>query len=161
MLTRAPPTNGRLPISWSSLVSTMALALALVGGMWGVTQTQFSSMYSIIQENKQASERLLGAIRSDQQRADNDLKTEQQFLRQQFINRRADTVGQDEFKQVLMGFRDRLDRIDRQLQSLEQTRPTTGELQSTARALDAQVNRVEERTRQLENFIRGSPAPAR
>lgn len=151
--------NGRLPISWPSLVSTLGLALALVGGFWGITQTQFSSMYGLIQENKASQERILQAVRADSLRNDTELKAELQFLRQQFISRRPEFVGQPEFHQFQKAITDRLERIDKQLQSIESTRPTTGELQNTARALDSQVNRVEERVRVIEQYIRGVPPP--
>jgi len=86
------------------------------------------------------------------QKDDTDIKSEILILRK-------GTIERSEFDQLTLATRDRLDKLDKQLQLLESTRPTTGELQSTSRALDSQVNRVEERLRSLEAYVRGDPRP--
>jgi hypothetical protein len=100
---------------------------------------------------------VVNAIRRDLESRDTEIKTELQFLRQRIITIRDEMIGRPEFGQVQRSLTERLDRIDKALAILESTRPTTGELQSTARALDAQVNRVEERVKTVEQYIRGTP----
>jgi len=143
------------------LISTLAFAVVIAGAGWTLFQTQFVSQSEIIKQNKEAAERMIGNLRRDLEARDNDLKSEFSFLRNRLITIQNELVHDKDFNQYDRGVRDRLDRLDKQLQALEITRPTTGELQSTARALDSQVNRVEERIRQIEIFIRGAPPPAR
>jgi len=138
----------------------MAFGVVVAGAGWSLFQTQFSSQAEIVKQNKEAAERMISNLRRDLEARDNDLKGEFQFLRNRLITIQNELVHEKDFNQYDRGVRDRIDRLDKQLQALEVTRPTTGELQSTARALDSQVNRVEERVRQLEIFIRGAPATA-
>jgi len=137
------------------MVATLALALTIAAAGWTLFQSQFSAQDRIIQDSKAASERMLANLRRDMENDDAALKAELLYLRNVIVTQRAELVTQPEFTQVAQSLRDRLERIDRQLQLLESTRPTTAELQSTAKALDSQVNRVEERLRAMEEFIRG------
>jgi hypothetical protein len=152
--------NNGLAVPWSTLISTMAFGVVLAGAGWSLFQTQFSSQAEIVKQNKEAAERMITNLRRDLEARDTDLRSEFQFLRNRLITVQNELVHEKEFKEQDRAVRDRLERLDRQLQALEVTRPTTGELQSTARALDSQVNRVEERVRQLETFIRGAPSQA-
>ena len=147
-------TNG-VSVSWQAMVATLALALTIAAAGWTLFQSQFSAQDRIIQDSKAASERMLANLRRDMENDDAALKAELLYLRNVIVTQRAELVTQPEFTQVAQSLRDRLERIDRQLQLLESTRPTTAELQSTAKALDSQVNRVEERLRAMEEFIRG------
>jgi len=60
--------------------------------------------------------------------------------------RRTEFVTQFEFKQ----FEQRLLTVEGRLNVLEATRPTTGELQATARNVSDNINKIEDRIKELE-----------
>ncbi len=151
-------TNGFV-FPWAALVSSAALFITLAAGGWVLFQTQFNAQYEIIKENRNSLERMQSNLRRDLEAADIDLRQELIRIREALVRRRGEFVEESAFRQFSTSIRDRLDRLDKQLQVLEATRPTTGELQSTARALDTQVNRMEDRVRGLESYIRGDPRP--
>ena len=138
----------------------MAFGVIVAGAGWSLFQTQFASQAEIVKQNKESAERMITNLRRDLEARDTDLRTEHSFLRGRLITIQGELVHEKDFSQFNVGLRDRLDRLDKQLQQLETTRPSSPELQSTAKALDSQVNRVEERVRQLEIFLRGSPPQA-
>ena len=148
--------NGPGQLTWANIIITVGFVLTLVATMgiagWTLFQTQFAAQDRLIQEIRSSSERMIGNLRRDMQKDDTDIKSEILILRK-------GTIERSEFDQLTLATRDRLDKLDKQLQLLESTRPTTGELQSTSRALDSQVNRVEERLRSLEAYVRGDPRP--
>jgi len=154
-LTTKVNNNGAVSISWQSIVATLALGLTLAAAGWTLFQTQFTAQDRIMSDNKASHERMLTNLRRDTESYDSALRAELLFLRNALITQRNEVVTQPEFKQFFQSIQDRLDRVDKQLQLLESTRPTTGELQSTAKSLDSQVNRVEERLRLMEDFVRG------
>jgi hypothetical protein len=146
--------NG-LSVSWQAMIATLVFGLTLMASAWTLFQAQFSAADRLVSENKASAERMLSNLRRDMESDDASIKAEVLYLRNIIVTQRGDLVTQPEFKQLNQALHDRLDRLDKQLQALEVTRPTTGELQSTAKSLDAQVNRAEERLRALEEFIRG------
>ena len=146
--------NG-LAVPWSTLISTMAFGVIVAGAGWSLFQTQFTAQAEIVKQNKESAERMITNLRRDVEARDGELKSEFNFIRNRLITIQGELVTEKQLKEFDRGVRDHLDRLDKQLQQLEATRPTTGELQSTAKALDNQVNRSEERLRALESYIRG------
>lgn len=151
-------TNGA-SISWQNIIATLAFAVTIAFAGWSLFQTQFSAMSTTINENKLASERMISSNKREIERTESELKGELQFIRTLLLERRKEFVGQPEFGQQSKATGDRFERIDRQLQILESTRPTTGELQATGRSLDGLINKLEDRVRAMEDYIRGAPRP--
>ena len=125
--------------NWPTLIAATTLGLALVGGFWMVVQTQFT----YIEQDKRI-------IRQDLERA-------QSLVQVQL----KDVVQRNEFAQFEARILADLDTIKKQLQLLEQTRPTTGELSGTAKALEARITGQEERVRGLELRLIPQSPPAK
>lgn len=142
--------NGASGISSATLISALGLAVILFGAFWTIVQTQFNSLdksNEIIRQqlnaDKIAAEQKLSVYKSD---------VESKFARfdQELEHRRGLNVEQVEFHQFEKRLLDLTTVLRQQLLLLEQTRPTTGELQTAAKGLEARILNSEERLRGLE-----------
>ncbi len=145
--------------NWSVLISAVSLGVVLVAAFWTIVQTQFS----YIEKDKEI-------IRAQLVRADNSFDTrlvklsdavDARFLvlrgrLEALIDKRLDV---NEFKQFESRAVSEHETLKRQLLLLEQTRPTTGELSGTSKALEARIQAQEERVRALELRLIPQAAP--
>ena len=122
-------------INWSSLYSGGALLLVIVGAFWALA-------FGPIQDKFSDFGRRVNSLE------DNSIK-----FRDILDARRHEFVTQEEFKQ----FENLLNLITKRLDNLESTRPTTGELQATARGAETLGSKLEDRIRSLENYNRSKP----
>ena len=127
--------------NWQSLTSVGMLILVVVGAFWalafGPIQERFATVDKRLSDREAADIRFQAAL--DQ--------------------RRLEFPSQKEFEQMERRFGERLDALDREIIRLESTRPTTGELQDTARSLENESGKIEERLRLLEVYVRSLNRP--
>jgi hypothetical protein len=137
--------NGATPI-WPTITTTAVLVSLLVGAQWAISQTQLASISKEIENTrKDAQERAL-ALNHEQERRETELKSQIDRLR-------LETTGLPEFKQFESRVLDKTGTFEKQLNILESTRPTTGELSGMGKATDMQLARQEERIRWLEQYL--------
>jgi hypothetical protein len=117
------------------------LILVVVGAFWALA-------FGPIQERFTTVDKRL----SDREAADIRFQAALDQRRQEFPSER-------EIEQIERRFNDRLDALDRAITRLESTRPTTGELQATARSSENESGKIEERLRLLEVYVRSLPRP--
>lgn len=146
-------------LSWTTVVSAAAFMTALVGGGWTVFQTQFSSMSAQIIDNKREAEKGFNLYQAQLDRRFEELNKSLNTLR-------IERLTLAEFSQFKEAMLLQLDLLRKQLAILEQTRPTTGELQaynkSSQEALAAaanvsstQMHEIEGRLRAVEQYNLG------
>lgn len=68
-------------------------------------------------------------------------------------------VSQVEHREYRTRIDERLSDLNRQVMAIEQTRPTTGELKGLAAASESLANKLDERVRSLETFVRQPSKP--
>jgi hypothetical protein len=117
------------------------LILVVVGAFWALA-------FGPIQERFTTVDKRL----SDREAADIRFQASLDQRRQEFPSQR-------EFEQMERRMGERLDALDRAIDRLGATRPTTGELQATARASEAAEAKIEERLRLLEVYVRSLARP--
>jgi hypothetical protein len=127
--------------NWQSLTSVGMLILVVVGAFWALA-------FGPIQERFATVDKRL----SDREAADIRFQVSLDQRRQEF-------PSQKEFEQMERRFGERLDALDREIIRLESTRPTTGELQATARSSESESGKIEERLRLLEVYVRSLNRP--
>src|SRR5208283_98095 len=150
--------------SWNNNLPTISLALVVVGGILGVTQIQINSVLAQLAQLRQDNDSSDSRIRADQSRDQTQLRADieenRRAINQQFADiqnelerRRTMFVGSQEFNQ----FQGRVLADDvtlsQRLLSIEQTRPTTGELQATAASLREVVTLQQTRANDLSAKI--------
>jgi hypothetical protein len=135
-------------VSWSSVVSTGAFLTLLVGGGWTIFQTQFSSMSAQIVENRIAVEKATMLVQSQMDRRFGELEKDSDYLR-------TNRVATNEFNQFQGNVAGQIETLRRQLAVIEQTRPTTGELQAANKNSQETANRLDDRVRYLEQYLLG------
>jgi hypothetical protein len=124
--------NDKVGINWATLIAAAGLGVILVGGFYGIVQTQFA----YIDKDKEI-------IRAQLTKSQDDVA-------RQFKEIKDQNVQQVEFRQFEARVLADIETVKKQLLLLEQTRPTTGELSGTAKALEARITQQEERMRGLE-----------
>ncbi len=137
-------------INWGTLISAAALGVVLVGAFWTIVQTQFG----YIEKDKEI-------LRTQLQRSQDVVGQKFGEIHSEFERRRSLHVEIVEFRQFEMRILGDLDTLKKQLLLLEQTRPTTGELSGTAKALEARIQQQEERMRSLEQRLLVPPISIR
>ncbi len=127
-------------VNWGTLIAAVMLAVALVGAFWTIVQTQFG----YIEKDKET-------IRGELVRSLANIQSQFGEGRAALEARRALSVEQVEFKQFEASILRDVATVKQQLLLLEQTRPTTGELQTAARGLEGRIDQQERRLQNLEN----------
>jgi hypothetical protein len=135
-------------VSWTTVISAGAFMAVLIGGGWTVFQTQFSSQAAQINENKQLIEQSVRLLQAQIDRRVGELERRDDALT-------AKALTQAEFKQFEANVLAQIEGLRRQIAILEQTRPTTGELQAANRSSQDTAARLEERVRSLEQYLLG------
>ncbi len=155
----AAPNSNSNALSLPVVIAALSLLFVLIGGIgtaiWAVSQSQLNSLTDKVKENKDSFERNDEAIRRMVERRIADLTAELAFQRTRIIDGRKEVFGQDEFKQFEVRVSSELDVIRKQLAVLEQTRPTTGELQAASRNSQDTATKLEDRVRALEQYLLG------
>lgn len=134
----ATTSNGTPELTWTNIVSTIAVILTMFAGAWLLFQSQFANM------------------------------KEQFSAADSFINKRVDVIGERQQTNVNRlehtEFVKRLDselaQIRDQLRIIETTRPTTGELQGVGLTTKEQLAEIKDRLRSLEDNLRRPQALA-
>jgi hypothetical protein len=139
------PNGGpRGPLTWANLISSVAVIGVAAAGGWTLFQSQFASMEKSIaiqaKINEENARLLAEEFRRFQDASEKDRYDVHLELRHDFIRK-------DEFNQ----FEQRLESIQKRLDIIEQTRPTTGELQSTAQAVGHQLEFVQKQLDLVES----------
>ena len=111
-------------ISWTILASGAGLAFVIVGAGWTLFQDKFSQA----------------------EKADARTTVEIMRLRDELLTRRHEFVTIEQFQDI----KERLAGIEKRLDVLEQTRPTTPVLEAVSKGTEAQLGRFEDRLRILE-----------
>ena len=98
--------------NWANLLASCGLMLTIIFALWRVFQVQFIAI-----------ERDLLALRDE-------LRTREKELKEQFRDDRSEYLSRNEFRLFSERVIAELTHIRGQLTVLEQTRPTTGELEA-------------------------------
>jgi predicted phage gp36 major capsid-like protein len=131
-----PASNG---ISWTTLISAVGLGFVIVGALWTIVQVQFAA----IEKEKEI-------IRQELVKSGEEVRDQFKRVEDSFDRRRALNVEQVEFRQFELRILNDINVLKEQLRVLEQTRPTTGELSGTAKALEGRIVSQEDRLHSLE-----------
>jgi polyhydroxyalkanoate synthesis regulator phasin len=142
-------------LTWANLISLVAVLFVMAAGGWSLFQSQFASVSSTIALQAKANEEAARTLASQLIRSQDGFRTEIKDLYDELKSRIADIHGElrhdfvsvNEFRQ----FEARLDSVQKRLDVIETTRPTTGELSSTATAVGKQVEFVQRQIDLLES----------
>jgi hypothetical protein len=115
-------------LSWSTLISTGMFLVVIVGAFWALA-------FGPIQDKFLTNEK-----------RDVELREEIKRINAELLARRLEFVGHAEFLQ----FQLRFDQIAARILSIEQTRPTTGELSAISKGAELSLSQMEQRIRALE-----------
>ncbi len=154
-----PNQNG--PINWGTLISAGTLLAILVAAFWTIVQTQFGYIEKDKERISQQVIRTDAAIAAQLSKLKDDTDARFLVLRgrlEGFIDKR---VADEVFKQHEARNVAEFETIKRQLQLIEQTRPTTGELKGTAESLTLGLSEVKERIRNLELRLIPQASPSK
>jgi hypothetical protein len=124
--------------TWGTIISTIALIITLSGGAWVVFQTQFTSMDKTIYANDFNANK-----REERIQKEIDLINQQRYS----------FLEQNEFGQFEKRQQDLISQLNDRVRTLEQTRPTTGELQASSGGNTAEINKLESRLHDLEQRL--------
>jgi hypothetical protein len=111
--------------NWSTLTSTGMLFLVVVGAFWALA-------FGPIQDKFANFEHRLDALVAADLRVQTELTT-----------RRSEFPTQFEFKQFDSRMEERFKALENRMNQLEVTRPTTGELQITTKAIEERLKMLE------------------
>jgi hypothetical protein len=149
-------------LTWTNIIMTLGFLAAMAGALWTLLQSQRENDRAYVtsqiaasneRDNLRTAEIIRGAERSRDERM--GMKEELKILREAIDAHRLIYVQTSEYREQARRLDERLDLISKQLQVLESTRPTTGELQAANRNSEAAMARQEERIRALEQYLLG------
>lgn len=135
MATTGP--NGSPQLTWFNVVATLALLATIAGGAWILFQSQFHNLEDQMRAQDASNATLVKELRIDLDR-----------LRDASVLRAEHIEFVKRLDEHLSGLQKRLDVI-------EATRPTTGELQSQENALKSDINAL----RDSMKFLERAPRP--
>lgn len=127
------------------IIAGTAVIVATAGALWAISQTQLGALKELMFTELKGSEERDKIIREEQldaakrlaeelTRRENEIKLQIKVIEDELDRRRSEFVGQKEFATYRDGRARELETIREQLKVIEQTRPTTGELQATGQA---------------------------
>jgi len=130
-------------LSWQTTLTALAVVVGLAGSQWGMMQLQFQAVDRQLQHNKEF------ALNSDD------------LLRERIKVLHEATVDQQMFRAYEKGVDAQVKLLIDRLNALEQTRPTTGELQAVTAALRDRIEKIYAAQASIEDWVRtrGSPRP--
>ena len=134
----ATTSNGTPELTWTNIVSTIAVILTMFAGAWLLFQSQFANM----KEQFGASDSFLS------KRVD------------VISERQQSNVSRAEHTEFVKRLDSELAQIRDQLRIIETTRPTTGELQGVGLTTKEQLAEIKDRLRSLEDNLRRPQALA-
>jgi hypothetical protein len=142
-----PAKSNGPSLSWGTVVSTIGLFVVLFGGQWVLTQQSINTVYTVLADQKTTQTRRDERAEKGIEDINRELGARKDIFRDEF-------VGRNEFKEFSARILAEFAIMNRQLDVLQQTRPTTGELQAINSYVREQTSRMEERIRAIEqNFL--------
>jgi hypothetical protein len=160
--------NGGSPqLTWANIISTLVFGAILIGAFWTVMLTLMSSereRNNLISSYHSKEIELLTTARKEREAFIESVNRERRDLLQQQIDRREFEINRRLVdlateQQKFVTEREFVQARD-QIKVIEQTRPTTGELQAVGNANKDQITKLEERIRSLEENLRPGRRPA-
>lgn len=147
----------------------MAVAsIGVMGGaLWAISQTQLASLKELVTSQydavdsklrlvqdsaKQVDERLAAEL----SRRETEIKSQLKVIQDELDRRRHDFLSEKEFTQFQGRIIAELVVIKEQLKVLEQTRPTTGELQATSQALRDRIDKLYIQITSIDEYLRAA-----
>lgn len=165
--------DDRNPSIWQIVLGGVAVAIATIGSMgtalWAISQTQMSSLkelvaaqtsslserLKIVQDAEASNDARLGAELS---RRETEIKSQMKGIQDELNIRRKEFLNEREFVQFEGRIIAELAIMKDQLRTLEQTRPTTGELQATTTALRDRIDKLYSQVTSIDEYLR-APRP--
>lgn len=124
--------GGGPQLTWVNIIATLALLATVAGGAWLLFQNQFTNLEVQMHTNL------------------TDLSAQIKDNRGQADRLRDHSVQREEHTEFVKRVDERLAEIQRRLDVLEATRPTTGELEKVSGATNASIIDLKERLQFLE-----------
>jgi len=140
--------------NWGTVISASAVMIAVLSGGWGLFQTQLGGLEKEINQIRLHADKSDDDLRVELVRRETELRDAIRAIVTELERRRNEFPTQFEFRQFEKNMESRMTLTQKQIEILEQTRPSTAELQKVTVSTDAQLNRIEERVRQLEIYLR-------
>jgi len=148
-------------ISWTGLLTAFSFMGSVVYGAWALEQSQMAGISKEIaqlREDVSAKDiRLAAELAKREQEikvnivtADSEIKKTVNDIQNELDRRRDQFANIKEFDELKARLLDNVDILRKQLTVLEQTRPTTGELQAVQTYVNSQNTRFEDRLRAVE-----------
>jgi conjugal transfer/entry exclusion protein len=150
---RPPPLNGGPTLTSGTVVATAALIGSVIYGIWSLNQSQMLDIHDQLRELRRQSEITDDRLSRELNRREIELKLGITQINNELDRRRDQFTDIKAFVEFQARVLDEL-RIQRErLVQLEQTRPTTGELQATNNALRDRIDK-------LYSIVDPQPGPA-
>ena len=133
-------SSGPPQLTWANIIGSIGAAALVAGAGWTLFQTQFNY-----------ADRNTSLVRESQEKRNDEINRRFDKIESELLTRRELFIDKSTFDQ----YERRIDGatkvlIDR-LNVLEQTRPTTGELQALSKNSNDQVTRILDRLDRIEN----------
>jgi uncharacterized protein YydD (DUF2326 family) len=123
--------NGLIRI-WPAIIATAALLASLFGGFWLVEQAQVSALHDDIE-----------ILRRETGSRREEIKHDLEGIHRELLERRQEFVSTRLLDEAIKRLDGDIVSLQARLGVVEATRPTGGELQATANALDKRVTTLE------------------
>lgn len=132
--------SGNPELTWANIIGTIAAAAILAGAGWTLFQTQFNYV-----------EKNTSLVRETLERRDGEINSRVVKIEDELRSRRELFIDQKMFDQYQLRIDNSVKVLTDRLNVLEQTRPTTGELQALSKNANEQITRILERIDRIEN----------
>jgi hypothetical protein len=142
--------NSSPHLSYATIVSTLAFAASVVYGAWALNQSQLANVNAQIELLRKDTSDKAAVLAAELARRENEIKSSLYTLQSKLERGPAEFVAVQEHREFKDRLLDDIRGLRAQLNVLEQTRPTTGELSAVSLYVKDQTARLEERVRQLE-----------
>lgn len=163
--------DDRNPSIWQIVLGGVAVAIATIGSMgtalWAISQTQMASLKELVAaQTSSLNERLKivqdaeastdARLAAELSRRETEIKSQMKAIQDELDIRRREFLNEKEFTQFQGRIIAELSIIKDQLKVLEQTRPTTGELQATNSALRDRIDRLYAQIGSIDEYLRAA-----
>lgn len=134
MAERSKPNSNGPQITWVNIVITIGLFTTMAGGAWALFQSQFNNLEQQLRSADSTTNALVKDLRGDLDRL------------------RDNSVLRAEHIEFVKRLDEHLAMLQHRLDIIEQTRPTTGELENRASALRTEIAEIKDRIKFLEQI---------
>lgn len=166
------PAKSTPQLTWANIISTLVLGSLLMGAGWTVMLTLLTAERERTSLINTFNEKEISRVSKYEQEKANalaDFNKERRDLLQQQIDRRESEINRrlveitgelvarrSEFISIreFSQFQVLISQLRDQIKIIEQTRPTTGELQAVGNGNKDQITKLEDRVRSLEDNLR-------